>query len=65
MGHVTTVTQPVPARQRVISAACGSCNCSKGTRLLTEWRRTERVAYGVEHSPKVAAEYERLMSAAA
>jgi hypothetical protein len=40
--------------------ACAPCNFSKGPRLLTEWRRPERVAYGIEHSPKVAAEYERL-----
>lgn len=43
--------------------ACGNCNFSKRNRLLTEWRRSDRVAYGVEHSPKVAAEYERLTSA--
>jgi hypothetical protein len=39
---------------------CDFCNQSKGPRLLTEWSRTERVAYGVAHSSKVAAEYERL-----
>lgn len=44
--------------------ACGPCNFSKGPRLLTKWRSTKRVAYGVEHSPKVAAEYERLVPAA-
>jgi 5-methylcytosine-specific restriction endonuclease McrA len=40
--------------------ACKSCNFSKGPRLLVEWGRADRVAYGVEHSPKVAAEYDRL-----
>ena len=40
-------------------AACAPCNQSKGSRLLAEWR-PERVAYGVAHSPKVAAEMARL-----
>ena len=40
--------------------ACGTCNSSKWNRLLTEWYRTDLVAYGVEHSPKVAAEWARL-----
>lgn len=40
--------------------ACKSCNSSKGPRLLTEWRRGDRVAHGVEHSPVVAAEWRRL-----
>jgi 5-methylcytosine-specific restriction endonuclease McrA len=39
--------------------ACGRCNSSKGHRLLTEWN-TKRVEYGRLHSPKVAAELERL-----
>ncbi len=43
--------------------ACDFCNLSKKDRLLTEWRRSDRVAYGVEHSAKVAAEYARLTSA--
>jgi 5-methylcytosine-specific restriction endonuclease McrA len=45
--------------------ACKSCNFSKGTKLLTEWVRAGRVAHGVAHSSKVAAEYERLMALAA
>ena len=45
--------------------ACKPCNFSKGPRLLTEWRLPDRVAYGVAHSPKVAAEYERLAVEAA
>lgn len=39
--------------------ACGHCNCSKGTKLLAEWDPV-RVAHGVAHSPKVAAEFARL-----
>jgi 5-methylcytosine-specific restriction endonuclease McrA len=38
--------------------ACGSCNYSKGGRLLTEWD-SARVAHGAAHSPAVAAELER------
>lgn len=45
--------------------ACKSCNFSKGSKLLTEWSRAASVAYGVAHSPKVAAEYERLTAVAA
>jgi HNH endonuclease len=45
--------------------ACGPCNFSKGPRLLTKWHLSERVIYGIEHSPKVAAEYERLIEEAA
>jgi len=39
--------------------ACKACNCQKNNRLLTEWRAPERIAYGVAHSEKVAAEYAR------
>jgi hypothetical protein len=42
--------------------ACRACNVSKRAYLLTEWN-PERVAHGVAHSAKVAAEYERLRSA--
>lgn len=45
--------------------ACKFCNRSKGTKFLTEWRRSGLVAHGVEHSVKVAAEYARLSSEAA
>jgi hypothetical protein len=45
--------------------ACKSCNFSKGAKLLTDWGRAERVAHGVAHSPKVAAEWERLALTAA
>ncbi len=44
--------------------ACAPCNGSKGSRLLTEWQRPDRVAYGVAHSPKVAAELARLTAEA-
>lgn len=40
--------------------ACVACNLSKGDRLLTEWR-PDRVAYGIDHSVKVAAEWARLL----
>ncbi len=39
--------------------ACAWCNGSKGSRMLTEWR-PDRVAHGVMHSGKVAAELARL-----
>jgi len=39
--------------------ACARCNRSKRARLLTEWQ-PGRVAHGVEHSSKVAAESARL-----
>ena len=45
--------------------ACRWCNSSKGTRLLTEWRRVERVAHGVASSSKVAKEWARLAAVAA
>lgn len=45
--------------------ACKSCNFSKGAKLLTDWGRSARVAHGVAHSLKVAAEYDRLTLVAA
>jgi len=44
--------------------ACAPCNYSKGDRLLTDWHRSDRVAHGVAHSPKVAAELARLTAVA-
>jgi len=43
--------------------ACAHCNLSKSFALLTEWR-PDRVAYGVAHSVKVAAELARLTAEA-
>lgn len=40
--------------------ACTPCNRSKGPRFLTEWARLDRVKHGIEKSPKVVAEWERL-----
>lgn len=37
-------------------SACGRCNLSKGSKLLTEWD-AERVAYAVARNRKVAAEF--------
>jgi hypothetical protein len=42
-----------------LAPACHPCNSSKRDRLLTEWM-PERAAYGVAHSPVVAAEHARL-----
>jgi hypothetical protein len=42
--------------------ACTFCNCSKNDSLLTTWRLSGRVAYGVTHSPKVEGEYARLLA---
>ena len=62
--HVRPLVQGGWEHESNLVPACKFCNFSKGPRLLTEWRSTKRVAYGIEHSPKVAAEYERLTSTA-
>ncbi len=62
--HVRPLVQGGWEHESNLVPACGPCNFSKGPKLLTEWRLSERVIYGIEHSPKVAAEYERLMSVA-
>jgi 5-methylcytosine-specific restriction endonuclease McrA len=58
--HVRPLTQGGWEHESNLAPACLSCNSSKKDRLLTEWLRADRVAYGVEHSPKVADEYARL-----
>lgn len=63
--HVRPLAQGGWEHESNLVPACGPCNFSKGPRLLTEWRLPDRVIYGIEHSPKVAAEYERLIEEAA
>jgi HNH endonuclease len=63
--HVRPLIQGGWEHESNLVPACRFCNFSKGPRLLTEWRLPDRVTYGIEHSPKVAAEYERLMEEAA
>jgi 5-methylcytosine-specific restriction endonuclease McrA len=63
--HVRSLARGGWEHESNLVPACKSCNFSKGPKLLTEWGRVGRVAYGVAHSPKVAAEYGRLVSAAA
>jgi 5-methylcytosine-specific restriction endonuclease McrA len=57
--HVRPLSRGGWERESNLVPACGPCNFSKCAKLLTDWR-PERVAYGIAHSPKVAAEYERL-----
>ena len=45
-----------------IVPVCFPCNDNKRSRLLTEWWRIDRVHYGIEHSYKVAREWERLVA---
>jgi hypothetical protein len=63
--HVRPLARGGWEHENNLVPACAACNFSKNVRLLTEWGRADRVAYGVKHSPKVAAEYARLMSATA
>ena len=63
--HVRPLIQGGWEHEDNLVPACKSCNFSKGAKFLAEWGRSARVAYGVAHSPKVAAEYERLTSVAA
>ncbi len=63
--HVNPLSRGGWEHESNLVPACGFCNSSKSDSLLTEWGRTDRVAYGVAHSPIVAAEYERLTSVAA
>ena len=58
--HVRPLTQGGWEHESNLVPACGSCNSSKRDRLLTEWVRQDRVSHGAKHSPKVAAELERL-----
>lgn len=60
--HVRPLSRGGAEAECNLVPACGSCNSSKGYRLLTEWR-PDRVAYGVESSPKVASEYARQSNA--
>jgi len=62
--HVRPLTQGGWEHESNLVPACRPCNSSKGPRLLTEWRSPKRVAWGIVHSLKVAAEYERLTAAA-
>ena len=63
--HVRPLVRGGWEHESNIVPACTSCNASKHDKLLTEWRRSDRVAHGIEHSPKVAVEYARLTSEAA
>ena len=57
--HVQPLALGGRAHESNLVPACRSCNASKGPRPLTEWRRADRVAHGVAHSPKVAAAWAR------
>jgi hypothetical protein len=59
--HVWPLSAGGPEHGSNIVGACGHCNQSKGSRLLTEWHRDDRVMHGVDHSEKVAAEWARLV----
>ena len=59
--HVRPLSRGGHEAEYNLVPACLFCNCSKNDRLLTEWR-PDRVAYAVAHSPKVEAEYVRLLS---
>ena len=61
--HVRPLARGGAEHESNLVPACAPCNFSKGGQLLTRWRHADRVAHGVEHSPKVAAEYARLTSA--
>ena len=62
--HVRPIARGGWEHESNLVPACGPCNYSKGPRLLTEWRSARRVAWGIAHSPKVAAEYDQLVAAA-
>lgn len=57
--HVWPLDKGGPEHVDNLVPACGRCNNSKGRGLLTNWL-PERIAYGIAHSPIVAAEYVRL-----
>lgn len=57
--HVLALSRGGWEHESNLVPACENCNCSKRQRLLTEWDPV-RVAHGVAHSEKVAAEWQRL-----
>lgn len=59
--HVRPLAQGGWEHESNLVPACADCNLSKSGRLLTEWDM-DRVEHGVASSPKVAAEYLRLLS---
>lgn len=61
--HIRPLSRGGWEHESNLVAACKSCNYSKSNRLLTEWRRQDRVAHAVKRSPLVAAEWARLTEA--
>lgn len=59
--HVWPLARGGPDGEANIAPACGPCNLSKSTKLLTEWDPV-RVAHGLVASEAVAAEYARLLA---
>jgi 5-methylcytosine-specific restriction endonuclease McrA len=59
--HVRPLSRGGHEAEYNLVPACPSCNFSKNDSLLTAWR-PDRVAYAVAQSPKVEAEYVRLLS---
>ncbi len=57
--HIWPLSRGGPDSPENIVPVCGSCNRSKGTKLLTEWQR-EKVARGLLASEKVKDEIIRL-----
>jgi 5-methylcytosine-specific restriction endonuclease McrA len=54
--HITPLARGGWEHPDNLVPACGSCNFSKGPKLLSEWDPV-RVAHAVRTSPKVAAAY--------
>jgi 5-methylcytosine-specific restriction endonuclease McrA len=58
--HVWPTSRGGPDIESNLVPACHSCNSRKNDRLLTEWDDLDRLEYGLKHSAKVRAEYDRL-----
>jgi 5-methylcytosine-specific restriction endonuclease McrA len=56
--HIRPLSQGGIEHESNLTPACAFCNGSKNAKLLIEWD-PDRVAYGVAHCRKVAAEYKR------